>query len=234
MTTPFTADTDTGVTVYAVAFRLSDGKVFDWSNNTYQLIGSAVTPAIAMTSQVNYGGSLSQYGGNIDLVALGGALPMVPVDISIKIFKQLGGSPAPVTDTRVGSISPGRLIYGEFTPKSGQDCVVDATANLTTTSGVSMHLTVELKRPDGRTIPLHTIDPTATCAIVVTQDATSTAGARVSQFTLSTTDCGAVNASDRFEIEYPNPALTANRGFTGKATVVSGGITYQGDVKFFS
>lgn len=234
MSTPFTADAQSGLNVYAVAFRLSDGKVFDWSDNTYKLLASATTPGISMTALVTYATAFSKYGGSIDLLLLGGATPMVPVDISVTVFSRLGGSPAPATDTKLGEILPMRVIYGEITPASGQDCVVDVTLNLTTTSGLSAHLTVELKRPDGRTIPLSTIDPTATCAIDVTQDATTSGGNRVPQFSLTTTDCGVVNTSDRWEVEYPNPAFTANRGFTAKATVVSGGVTYQGDCKFAS
>jgi hypothetical protein len=234
MTTPYTADAPSGLTVYGVAFRGSDGKVFDWSDNTYKTIGTAVTPAIAMTSQASYGSTQSQYGGSVDLLALCGASPMVPVDISLKIFSRAGGSPAPATDFKLGSLPKMRLIYGEITPPSGQDCVVDCTANLTTMSGVSMHLTAELTRPDGRTLPLATIDPTATCAIVVTQDATETGDDRVPMFDLTTTDCGTVNAEHRFEVEYDNPNLASNRGFTADFTIVSGGVTYQGKCKFSS
>lgn len=222
-----------GLTVYAVVFRLSDGKLFDWADSTWKTIGAPpTTPAIAMTGLVTYSTTSREYAADINLSTINAT--MTPVDISIKVFKQLGGSPAPATDTYLGSLEAMRVIYGEPTPDQGQDCVVDVTANLTTLSGTSMHFTVELKRPDGRTMPLATIDPTATCAIVVTQDATTSGGARVAQFSLSTVDCGSVNASHRWEVEYPNPNLTSNRGFTAKATVVSGGVTYEGDCKFSS
>ena len=230
-TIPLTAREQAGLTLYAVFFRV-DGKVFDWDDNSWQLIGAAVQPAIAMSATVSFGDSKSDYAGPVDLAVI--APDMTPVDGEFRFFKQAGGSPDPTSDIDVGASDPLRLIYGEPTGQTLQDCVVDVTFNLTTTDGVSAHLTVELKRPDGRTLPLSDIDPTATCEISVTQDATTTGGERIPQFDLDTTYCGSVNAAHRWEIEYPNPGLTANRGFTAVATVVSGGVTYEGKDKFFS
>jgi hypothetical protein len=222
---------NSGSNLYAVVFR-ADGQVFDWDDDTWQLIGSAVTPGIALTSVVAYGGGQAQYTASVDLETV--APDMTPVDCDIRFFLRAGGSPAPVTDYDLGEPVPLRLIYGEITPETGQDLEVDVTVNLTTTTGVSAHLTVELRRPDGRTLPLADIDPTATCAIEVTQDATATEGERVAQFDLDTTECGSVNSEHQWEIEYANPNFTANRGFKAVATVVSGGVTYQGSCKFAS
>ena len=230
-TITLTAREQASLTLYAVFFR-KDGKVFDWNDNSWQLIDAAVQPAIALTATVNFGDSKSDYAGDVDLEVI--APDMTPVDGLFRYFKQAGGSADPTSDLDAGATDPLRLIYGEPTGETLQDCVVDVTFNLTTTDGVSAHLTVELKRPDGSTLPLSDIDPTATCAIVVTRDASVTGGERIPEFDLDTTDCGSVNAAHRWEIEYGNPGLAANKGYTAVATVVSGGVTYEGADKFYS
>jgi hypothetical protein len=222
----------TGWNVYAIVQRLSDGKCFDWNDNTWKTLAGATTPGVALTSLASYGGSQSLFGADLNLSTINATA--TPVDVQVSFQKRAGVSPAPATDTLFAVADPFSIVNGGLVALGGQGFKVDVTANLTTTSGVNMHFTVELIDADGATVPLHTIDSGATCAIEVTQDATSTGGARVPQFSLSTTDCGSVNADHRFEIQYSNPNLTANRGFTAAATVVSGGVTYHGSCKFFS
>ena len=222
----------TGWNVYAIVQRLSDGKCFDFADNSWKTLAGATTPVIAMSSLASYGGSQSLFGADLNLSTVNATA--TPVDVRVSFLKRAGVSPAPTTDTLISVADPFSIVNGGLGGSPGQGFKVDVTANLTTTSGVSMHFTVELLDADGATVPLHTIDSGATCAISVTQDATTTGGARVAQFDLSTSDCGSVNAAHRFEVQYADPNLTANRGFTAAATVVSGGVTYQGSCKFFS
>lgn len=222
----------TGWNVYAVVQRLSDGKCFDWNDNSWKTLAGATTPGIALTSLASYGGSQSLFGADVNLATVNGTA--TPVDVQIGFWNRTGGSPAPATDTAFSFADPFTIVNGGIVAAGTKGFTVDVTANLTTTSGVSMHFTAELIDATGATVPLHSIDSGATCAISVTQDATSTGGARVSQFDLATGDCGSVNASHRFEVQYENPNLTANRGFTAVATIVSGGVTYVGSCKFFS
>jgi hypothetical protein len=111
--------------------------------------------------------------------------------------------------------------------------VVDVTCDLDNSGGTSMHLTAELTF-NGQTIPLASLDAGATCSFAVTMDNNTTGANRVSQFTIATGTVGAPNTSSRFEAEYANPGLTANRGFSCVATITTGSQTYTGVCKFLT
>ncbi|HEY0981463.1 hypothetical protein [Schlesneria sp.] len=204
-------------------------QVFDRADNTWKSLGSATNPAFvcAETSL----GATSLYHVAIPLATI--SPNMTPRDIVVTMYTRAGGSPAPLTDTASVQNWALRVCAGQQVPNdpAGVPFEVDVTANLTTTMGTSMHLTAELRR-NGVTVPLKTLDPAATCSLVVTQDATASAGARVAQFSMSTGDVGVTNASHRFEAEYASPGLASNRGFTAVATITAGGVTYTGSCKF--
>lgn len=204
-------------------------QVFDWSDNTWKALGSATTPGVACS--VASLGATSLYHAVIALATI--SPNMTPRDIVVTMYTRAGGSPAPTTDTASVLNWPLRVCAGQQVPNDPASVPfeVDVTANLTTTLGTSMHLTAELVR-NGKTIALDTLDPSATCSIVVTQDATTSAGARVAQFSMSTGDVGSTNVSHRFEAEFASPGLASNRGFTAVATITAGGVTYTGSCKF--
>jgi len=218
----------TGYSYYLVIFDVPNNVVFDWNSNTWVALGSAVTPGLAMTLATV--GSLTMAHVDLNLATI--CLNTTPRDISVSMYRQAAGSPAPTTDLILAS-EPLRVCCGYELPANHleQAFEVDITANLTTTSGNSMHFTAELRR-SGQTIPLHTLDTGATCAFSVTQDAVTTGGARVSEFVIAAGTVGAANADSRFEAEYTNPNLTANRCFTVVATINTGGVTYTGTCKF--
>lgn len=225
---------DAGAVVYAIVVRLSDGKVFDWADNTWKVIGSTTTPGVALTSLVAFGADQAEYAGNLNLSTINATL--APVEVKVIFLKRLGGANLPETDTLLGETAVFEIANGEVDGgEGGQGFTVDATCNLTTINGVSMHFTAELKTQDGRSVLLATVDPAATCSIAVTMDADTTGGERFPLFTLDTIDCGVVNGGSQFEVQYANPAilpLGSNRGFKAKCLITSNGVVYQGDVKF--
>lgn len=222
-----TSQAAAALTVYAVVFRLSDGKVFDWSDNTWKVIGSAVTPAVAMTNLATFATTEGDFAADLNLSTINAT--MAGVDVSIKIFSQAGGSPAPATDTYLGHIDPFTVVIGQRLsgvssfPKFTAVCVVDTTTSL----GTAAHVKVVLLDEAGQLLDLNTLDPAATCAVEVIRDG----GA--AQFTLSTINFGAPSASGWFEATQANPNFTTDVGYTAKATIVSGGNTYTGPELFF-
>jgi hypothetical protein len=218
-----------GLTCYLTVTDPVASKVFDWNSNTWVNLSSAVTPAVAC-SVASLGGR-SIYSGNVDLTVI--SPDTTPRDIVVTMYQQAGYSRTPFTDSSFTTGWPLRVCAGQKVSDDPnvQPFTVDVTCNLTTTNGTSAHLTVELTR-NGVTVPIHTMDSAATCSIVVTQDATSSAGARMAQFSLSTSDVGAANVSHRFEAEYASPGFASNKGFTAVASVTTKGVTYTGSCKF--
>lgn len=222
---------DTGLTLYLRVYRMSDGKVFDFDDEAWEVLASATTPYLAMSSLATIGGGFSQYSAELDLETINAT--MTPVDIKVFVYLQDGGSPSVANDQWLAESSL-TVVNGELLQVLGSEQIyyVDVTTNYTTTLGTEMHLTAELKRRDGRTVDLATSDPTATCSIEVTMDATTTEGERTPVFTLTTTDVGSVNSDSQFEVQQANPNLTSNRGFKAKAIITTGGVAYEGDAKF--
>jgi len=210
----------TGWTVYAVVVRLSDGKVFDWSDNTWKVLASATTPAVAMSSLLAIGGA-TQYAASINLATINSTT--TPVDVKILALRQLGGSAAPATDTAIGEGTSFTLVAGgELT--AAMVYTVDCTVDVTTTAGTSASVKVQLRDAAGALVDLDGV--TATCAVDVQRDGVHT------QFTLSTSDFGSPNANGWFEATKANPNFTTDVGYTAIATVIVGGVTYTGLCNF--
>jgi len=209
----------TGWTVYAVVIRLSDGKVFDWSDNSWKVLASATTPAVAMSSLLAIGGA-TQYAATINLATINSTL--TPVDVMIAAYHQAGGSAAPAADTAIGEGDSFTIVGGAASTATGY--VVDATIDVTTTAGTNAHAKVQLRDAAGALVDLDGV--TATCAVEVQRDGVHT------QFSLSTSDFGSPNTNGWFEADYANPNFTTDVGYTGIATVVVGGVTYTGLCNF--
>lgn len=218
-----------GLTCYVTVTDPVANKVFDWNSNTWVNLSSAVTPGVVCVAASIGGRSI--YSADVNLLLV--SPNMTPRDIVVTMYQQSGYSPIPYTDSSFTTVWPLRVCAGQKVSEdpNNQPFTVDVTCNLSTTNGISAHLTVELTR-NGVTVPIHTLDSGATCSIAVTQDATSSGGARVSQFNISTSDVGAANAAHRFEAEYASPGFASNRGFTAVASVTTGGVTYTGACKF--
>jgi len=215
---------DASRTVYAVVFRLSDGKVFDWSDNTWKLIGAPpTTPNVALTQLVAFGDGLAEYGADLNLSTINATI--TPVDISVKFFDRLGGSAAPATDEYLGqldsfSVMAGNRVGLAFGTLPAFNVCVNVTT--TTTDGTNSHVKVQLFDQRGQLVDLDALDPSATCAVEVIEDGGTP------QFSLSTSDIGAPTSDGWFEDDYANPGFSGDTGYTAIATVVTGGQTYRG------
>jgi len=216
----------TGLTVYLVVLNLADGDVFDWDDDTWQAIGDAVTPAVAMTGLATYGTSQREYAGSIDLALINDG--MTPVNVAVKVFSQAGGSPDPETDELLAEVYPFTVVLGERLAgvSTKPAFKVVAVVDTTTTDGTVAHVKVQLLDESGSLIDLDAADPSATCAVNVQRDGVA------NQFTLSTSDFGAPNGNGWFEADFNNPNFTTDKGYTGIATIVSGGVTYAGACNF--
>lgn len=216
----------TGLTVYAVVFRLSDGKAFDWDDDAFDTLGSVTTPAVSLTGLVTFGTTQREYAGDIDLETINAT--STPVDLAIKIFSQLGGSPAPATDTYLGEVAPFTCVFGQRLKNASSypAYTVVVTVSTTSTAGTTAHVKVQVLDESNQLLDLNTLDSSATCEVEVIRDGPA------SQFSLSTSDFGAPKTSGCFEATYNNPNFTADKGYTAIATVVMGGRTYKGASNF--
>jgi hypothetical protein len=214
-------------TVYAVVFRLSDGKVFDWADSTWKLIGAPpTTPGVAMTGLVTFATGFKQFAADLNLSTINAT--MTPVDVVVRMFVQAGGSPAPATDTDLGEIQSFTIVGGQRLDGTSSlpSLMVVVTVDTTTTAGTNSHVKVQVLDQAGQLVNLDSLDPSATCAVDVQRDGVH------SQFALSTSDFGAPNANGWFEADYANPAFTTDSGYTAIATIVTGGVTYKGACNF--
>jgi len=221
----------TGEYLYFRVVRSADGKVLDFADNTFKTLATTATMHAQMTEVASVGGGESLFSASLDLADINDT--MTPVLVSVVVYLREGGSIVLADDEHLSESSL-TVVNGELLQVLGSEQIytVDLTTNYTTTLGTSMHFTAELKRRDGRSVDLATVDPAATCEIEVTMDADATEGERVAVFSLDTTDCGAVNTDSQFEVEYADPGLTSNRGFKAKAIITTGGVAYEGDAKF--
>lgn len=221
----------TSSNIYLVVTRLSDGQVLDFADSTFKASGWT-TPYRVFAAVRQIGSGESLYTSDLDLADVNATLAVV--DIAIGVYLRIGGSPAFTTDTRLSEPFTVRVANGvdldDLVP--GNTAHVEVTANYTASDGTAFHATARLVNPDGTPVEIATMDPSATCAIDVTMDATASAGARSAVCSASTVDVGAANASDTFELQYPNPNLTAMRGYLCEATIVSAGTTYKGSCSF--
>lgn len=217
----------TGWTVYFVLTRLSDGKVFDWNTNVWATLGAAVTPAVAMSSLVSFGASVSEFAANLNMTTVNNTT--TPVDVVVTAFHQAGGSPAPATDTPITQGDPFSIANGDIVVTSGPlgtGFKVEVTVDTTTSAGTNSHVKVQLRDSAGQLINLNTLDPSATCAVAVVRDG------NYAQFSLTTGNFGAPNSQGWFEADKINPNYTTDIGYTAIATVVTGGLTYYGLCNF--
>lgn len=206
----------TGWTVYGVVVRLSDGKVWDWNSNAWATLGSAVTPQVAMSSLVTLGAN-SLFAATIDLAVINNTT--TPVDVKVMALHQAAGSPAPATDAGIGEGDSFQIISGAVFVPGGVGFRVKAVVYVTSTNGNNAHCKVKLLDPSGKAV----VDAAATCALNVQRD-----GA-FNQFSVSTGNFGAQNTNKYWEYDFANPGFTTDVGYSGIATVVSGGVTYVTD-----
>lgn len=217
----------TGWNVYFVLTRLSDGKVFDWSDNSWKVLASATTPGVAMSSLVSWGSSVSMFAGDLNMTTVNNTT--TPVDVAVTAFHRAGGSPAPATDTPITQGDPFTIVNGDIavtTGPLGTGFQLDVTVDTTTTAGTTSHVKVQMLDVAGQLINLNTLDPSATCAVAVIRDG------NFAQFSLTTGNFGAPNAQGWFEADKTNPNYTTDIGYTAIATVVTGGFTYYGLCNF--
>lgn len=209
-----------GWNVYLAVYRLSDGKIFDWSDNSWKLLSAPpVTPGLAMDSVVTLGPSLAEYAASVNLALINNTT--TPVDVVIVAYHRLGGSMAPATDTPFGEgVDSFTIVSGDIAvPGKANGYRVHCVVYTNATMGNKAHCKVKLLDASGQAV----IDGGATCALNVQRDGVH------NQFTVSTGDFGAQNANGYWEFDYDNPNFTADVGYSGIATVVSGGVTYQTD-----
>lgn len=213
----------TGWNVYAIVQRLSDGKCFDFADNSWKTLAGATTPGIALASLASYGGSQSLFGADLNMSTINATV--TPVDVQVVFQKRAGGSPAPSTDTVIAVADPLTIVLGnEQSTTANGGYSVDCTVDVTTTAGTTAHVKVQLRDAAGALVDLDGV--TATCAVEVQRDGVHT------QFSLSTSDFGSPNTNGWFEADYANPNFTTDVGYTGIATVVVGGVTYTGLCNF--
>lgn len=221
----------TGSNLYLVVTRLSDGYVLDFSDNTFKSAGWT-TPYQTFSSIRVLGAGESIYTSDLDLDDVNASLTVMNVVVTVLL--RSGGSPEMTTDARLTEPYAFRVAGGvnldDLVP--GNTAHVEVTANITSNDGTAFHATARLVNPDGTTVEIATIDPTATCEFDVTMDATTSGGNRSAIIDADTATVGDANSDNVFEWQEANPNFTAMRGFLCKATIVSGGTTYEGTCPF--
>lgn len=221
----------TGSNLYLVVTRLSDGYVLDFNDNTFKTSGWT-TPYQTFSSVRALGSGESLYTSTLNLANVNSTLTVM--DCAVTVLLRSGGSPAITTDSRLTEPFAFRVAGGvnldDLVP--GNTAHVEVTANLTSNDGTAFHATARLVNPDGTTVEIATIDPTATCEFDVTMDATTSGGNRSAIIDADTATVGDANSDNVFEWQEANPNFTAMRGFLCKATIVSGGTTYEGTCPF--
>lgn len=214
-----------GSTVYLAVFRKSDGKVFDWADNTWKLDGSATTPNVAMSALRSAGTGQSLYVVSLNLATINATA--TPVDVTVLAFKRVGGSVSLANDEAISEPVGWQIAEGDLVTEEEGGPQVKTTVSVTSTAGNNAHVKVQLVDSTGTLIDLDALDPAATCAVQVIRDGNH------AQFSLSTSDFGAPNGAGWFEADYANPNFTADRGYTVLTTVIAGGVTYSSKLATF-
>lgn len=200
-----------GVNVY-FALRKSDGTYFDFSDNAWKALASVTTVGLAATEQTLAVG-VSNYVASLDLADVNPGL--AEVDCVILAFQRSGGAPAPLADTLIAQPYELMVQLSDVGPKALK---IDAALGVTTTSGTELALIVSLSA-DGELVPLHALDPAATCAVDILRQG------NFPQLSLTTGDMGAVNAAHKFEPVLADPNFTADRLYSLNVTIVADGVT---------
>lgn len=213
-TIPLFVERTAGQTVYFTLWN-SAGQVFDFDDNTFKAVGSAVTPALAATERTGPGGSVSHYTANLDLadVHMGGNV----LRLWVAAFQQVGGSPAPATDTTLTIPESQRLLDIQFAEQGIGQLRLEVAPAFTTTAGLEMRLRAALTR-NGVKVPLETYDAAATLALAVREQ-----GAGSDLFTISATTVG---ADGLFDLDQADPEFTSDRVYSFIYTLVENGNTH--------
>jgi len=208
-----------GATVYASVWDTS-AKVFDFNDNTFKLLSAPpTTPYVALTEKTDMGGvGTSAYTGSLDLADINATAGIVRVFVAF--YKQLGGSPAPISDTLIyqGELS---IQAGLLTTSPGADNVtLVIRTSFTSSAGTTLNAVVYGVSSNGAAVAL-----TGAATLDIRE-----LGAGVDLLNL--TDA-APNADGEFTFSQATPGFTADRTYRFLAEVtesdgtVHGGVEYQ-------
>ncbi len=234
----YTHDYTSGSNLYLIFTRDSDGKVFDWSDNTWKVDASATTPGVAMSVLRGAGTGMSHYSATINLATINNTA--TPVDTHVMVFARAGGSVSLTADSLVGESFPVRITSGESVSYLGTDvatslgqekfCVV--TMNYSGLGGTSAHCTARLETRDGEVVDLDVFDSSAECTLTIDRDSTTTGGERSPVESLTALEVGGYNADFRFEVELEDQTFDALVGYTLKMVITANGQDYEGRLDF--
>lgn len=211
MLLPISKQHTAGVNVY-FALRRADGNYFDFADNTWKILASVTTVGLAATEQT-LADNVSNYVATLDLADVNPGL--AEVDCVILAFQRAGGAPAPLTDTLIAQ--PYALTV-QLSQAGRRTLKIEAALGVTTTAGTELALIVYLTA-DGELVPLHALDPAATCAVDILRQG------NFPQLSLTTSDMGAVNVAHKFEPLLADPNFTADRLYSLDVTIVADGVT---------
>lgn len=224
--------------VYVAVFRDSDGKVFDWSDNTWKVAASATTPNVNLSVICAAGTGRSVYGGSVNLSTINNS--STPYNVTLIAFKRVGGSVNLASDVAISDSESFTITSGEISTLLSETLLTaleeeiycEVTGNFSALAGTAAHFTACLKRRNGEVVDLSAFDPSATCTIEIDRDATATAGNRASVESLNSGEVGAFNTSSRFEVELTSQTFDALVGYTCTATITANSIDYIGYLNF--
>ena len=195
--------------------RNAAGNYFDFSDNTFKAIATATTPYVAATERIAaVGAAWSVYVADIDLADI--APTLAPVQVVAQAWRRSGGSPSLAADTPISEAKAIIAQWERLGPLAIETKVRLATR---TTAGTEIELMAWLES-EGIRVPLHTLDPSATCTVDVLLRGNTT------QISLDATAMGAVTAGHHFEPTYSNPNFTADRLYRANVTIVANGVTF--------
>lgn len=195
--------------------RNSAGNYFDWNDNTFKALASAVSPYLTATERIAKAGSAwSVYVADLDLAEVAPTLAVV--HCVVQAWRRAGGSPDLAADSPVSEAKSLAVQWERLGPLNIETKVRLATR---TTAGTEIELMAWLES-EGIRVPLHDIDPSATCSVDVLLRGNT------SQISLDSTAMGAVTAGHHFEPTYSNPNFTADRLYRANVTIVANGVTF--------
>lgn len=190
---------------------------------------SPMTDVLTLTERAG-SATMSRYTGALDLSQIAPGLDLIQG--SLIFYKRTGSVPSLYADLEIA----GPLgVEAQLGLLGRRQITVKASVALRTTGGQSMHVWVELLA-DGQRVPLHDLDPDATCEVDVWIHGNSPL------FSMDTSDMGAVNAEHRFESSYSNPnptadslhAVSARITALGQTFVLEGKDAVEGDHTFYA
>lgn len=219
MSEPIWFDAVNGLTVYATLDRpLHPMTRFDFGAGppAFVAIGTGTTPYVAATEEGGHiGANKSRYVASLNLAQINPALS--PMRTVLTWYSRLGGSPAPATDTWLGS-SDFYVMNGERVESSAAlgafSIGFDAVLN---TAGTSLTMTARL-RYKGKVV----VDGSATCVITCRPF-----GSDVLQFTNpGSGSLTQARADGSFEATQATPGFASNTEYVYTVTIVYAGVTF--------